>query len=91
MHEHDGYAPHSHEVRADHLGVLRNADDPTFAEHENVNADQAFAAWYRKEFGADLTPKEQAEELANHDGWLDAYRSAFEAGRAFQQGTRNGV
>lgn len=21
MHEHDGYAPHSHEVRADHLGV----------------------------------------------------------------------
>ena len=23
MHEHDGYAPHSHEVRADHLGVNR--------------------------------------------------------------------
>ena len=21
LHEHDGYAPHSHEVRADHLGV----------------------------------------------------------------------
>jgi hypothetical protein len=24
LHEHDGYAPHSHEVRADHLGVARN-------------------------------------------------------------------
>lgn len=24
MHEHDGYAPHSHEVRADHLGVDRS-------------------------------------------------------------------
>ena|SRR5690348_11789476 len=25
MHEHDGYAPHSHEVRADHLGVASAA------------------------------------------------------------------
>ena len=23
LHEHDGYAPHSHEVRADHRGVSR--------------------------------------------------------------------
>ena len=23
LHEHDGYAPHSHEVRPDHLGVAR--------------------------------------------------------------------
>jgi hypothetical protein len=26
MHEHDGYAPHSHEVRADHRGVERVMD-----------------------------------------------------------------
>jgi hypothetical protein len=25
MHEHDGYTPHSHEVRADHGGVTRSA------------------------------------------------------------------
>ena len=29
MHEHDGYAPHSHEVRADHLGVARTTIEGT--------------------------------------------------------------
>ena len=28
MHTHDGYAPHSHEVRPDHQGVRRVAQDP---------------------------------------------------------------
>lgn len=30
MHEHDGYVPHSHEVRADHLGV-RTSDSKSSA------------------------------------------------------------
>jgi len=30
MHTHDGYAPHSHEVRADHLGVPKEGD-PDYA------------------------------------------------------------
>lgn len=34
MHQHDGYAPHSHEVRADHLGLRRRfrVDDMTNRE-----------------------------------------------------------
>ena len=32
MHTHDGYAPHSHEVRADHLGVPK-VDSPDYAAY----------------------------------------------------------
>lgn len=33
MHTHDGYAPHSHEIRPDHLGVPQVADAPAYAAY----------------------------------------------------------
>jgi hypothetical protein len=47
------------------------------------NADVAFEAWYRKEFGEALAEEERAVELDSE--WAGACRSAFEAGRAFEQ------
>lgn len=43
MAAHDGYAAHSHEVRADHLGVprARPEDGPTVEEHEKCTCPEA--------------------------------------------------
>jgi hypothetical protein len=93
MHQHDGYQPHSHEVRADHGGVRRDAPDDGAVEQDwramREYLIKALADARRFAARSPMLPggfEGQAEVLSSALDFMDERERAHLRGRCVKEG-----